>query len=257
MKPFNPRDTLHQNRAIRGWVGGLGQSKWSIGLLRTQPQGTAEEPVLRSVFDGDILRGPADTRGWCNSADGVDPVDLVRDVATDFAEVQPWNVLGWVGVWGIRQRLADKHSVIDSLELRSRTEVPDGRNPSCSIADEIMLREDQTRGDHIGEGSDELLDRDIAGSRAVPEVEQVLVDARYELAVGGCKAGYIKKLSNSAGGNKHVVSRTSIVLDTKTEPHGSEGGSGKSEGSLLSRRKRDGDVGKIVDSRLFNWPRER
>ena len=49
--------------------------------------------------------------------------------------------------------------------------------------------------------------------------------------------------------HKHVVGRTGIVLNAKRDPHGSEGGSGGSKGSLLSRGKRDGDVGKIIGSR--------
>jgi len=61
----------------------------------------------------------------------------------------------------------------------------------------------------------------------------------------------------SGHAHKHVVSRTSIVLNAKTESHGGEGGSGSSKSGQLSRRKRDGDVGEIVGSRLLNWSRDR
>jgi len=171
--------------------------------------------------------------------------------------VQPWNVLGRVGIWGVRQRLADHHSVLNSLKLRGRTEVPDRRNPSGGVLDKIMLGEDQIRGDDLGENFDQLLDRDTVGSRAGPDLEQVIVDSRYEIAFGAGKVGYIEKLGNGASGNKHVVGRTGIVLNAKSEPHGGEGGSGCSKSGQLSRSERDRDVGEIRGSWLFSWSRDR
>ena len=134
-----------------------------------------------------------------NSTSGVDPVNFVRNVTADLPKVQPRNVLGWVGIWSIRQSFADEHGVIDSLELRSCAEVPDGRNPSRGVLDEIMLREDQTRGHDLRENIDQLLDRDAVGGRAVPELEQVVMDSRYKFAVGARKARYVEKLGNGAG----------------------------------------------------------
>ena len=91
--------------------------------------------------------------------------------------MQPWNVLGRVGIWGIRQSLPDEHGVIDTLELWGCTEVPDRGNTSGGVLDKIMLGEDQIRGDDFGEDIDQLLDRDTTGSRAVPEFVQVVVDS--------------------------------------------------------------------------------
>ena len=121
---------------------------------------------------------PETYRGGGNSADGGYPIDFIRDVATDFPKMQPWNVFGWVGIWGIRQSLADEHGVTDTLELRSRTEVPDRRNPSGAVLDEIVLREDSIRGDDVGEGVDQLLDGGTVGTRPVPNVEHVIGDSR-------------------------------------------------------------------------------
>jgi len=101
------------------------------------------------------------------------------------------------------------------------------------------------------------LDSSTSGARAVPEVEQVVVDSRNELVVGARKAGYVEKLGNSASGDKHVVTRTGVVLNTKPEPHSSEGGGGGTEGSLLSRRKRDSGLGEIANSRLSRQSRDR
>ena len=41
----------------QGW-GTRPNPKWSTKLLRAQPQGTTVEPILGSVFNGDILRRP-------------------------------------------------------------------------------------------------------------------------------------------------------------------------------------------------------
>ena len=85
--------------------------------------------------------------------------------------MQPRDVLGRVGIRCVRQSLSDEHSVIDALELLSRTEVPDRGNPSGGVLDKIMLREDQIRGDDLGKDIDQLLDRDTVGSRTVPDLE--------------------------------------------------------------------------------------
>ena len=145
-------------------------------------------------------------RGRRNSTSGIEPVNFVRDVTTDFPNVQPWHVLGRVGIWGIRQSLADENSVLDPLELRSRAEVPDGRNSSRGVLDEIMLGQNQILGDDFGEDVDQLLDRDTVGSRAVPEFEQVIVDSRYEFAVGARKAGYVEKFGNGASSTVKSIS---------------------------------------------------
>jgi len=117
-------------------------------------------------------------RGGGNPTDGGDPVDFIRNVTADFPNVQPWDVLGRIGIWSVRQSLADEHGVINTLELRGCTEVPDRRNPSGGVLDKIMLGEDQTRGDDLGKDIDQLLDRNTVGSRAVPDFEQVIVDGR-------------------------------------------------------------------------------
>ena len=57
--------------------------------------------------------------------------------------------------------------------------------------------------------------------------------------------------------HKHVIGGTSIVLNTKSEPHSSEGGSGRPERGLLGRRKRDTGLGEIAYSLLSRRPRDR
>lgn len=121
---------------------------------------------------------PETYRGGGNSADGGDPVDFIRNITTDFAEVQPCNIFGWVGIWGIRQCLADEYCVIDTAEFRGRTEVPDRGNTSGAVVVEIMLREDSIRGDDVGEDIDQLLDGNTVGTRIVPDVEHVIGDSR-------------------------------------------------------------------------------
>ena len=92
--------------------------------------------------------------------------------------MQPRDVLGRVDIRYVRQRLSNKNGVLDPLELFGRAEVPDGRDPSGRVLDEVVLRENHPRRDGVGEGLDQLLDRGISRVRAVPEVEQVTVDGR-------------------------------------------------------------------------------
>jgi len=137
-------------------------------------------------------------RGWRNSACGVDPVDLVRDVTADLLNVHPRDILGRISIRCIRPGPSDEHCILYPLELWIRTEVPDGGNPSGGVADEIVLSEDQVRGNDFGEDIDQLLDRDVSGTRAVPEAEQVIVDSRYEPTVGARKAGDVENLGDGA-----------------------------------------------------------
>jgi len=122
-------------------------------------------------------------RRWRNSPNGEDPVDLIRDATADFPKVQPRNVLGRINIRSVRQSLSDEHGVVNPLELLSCAEVPDGRNASSGVGGEKVLRQDHVLGNDVGEGLDQLLDGDTLGARAVPEVEQVVVDSRYEIAV--------------------------------------------------------------------------
>ena len=117
-------------------------------------------------------------RGGSNSADCGDPIDFVRDVTAGFPNVQPCHVFGWIGIRGIRQRLADEHSVIDPAELWGRPEVPDGRNTTGVVLVEKVLSEDGIRGEDIGKDINQLLDCGIFCLSVVPDVEYVTVDRR-------------------------------------------------------------------------------
>jgi hypothetical protein len=54
--------------------------------------------------------------------------------------------------------------------------------------------------------------------------------------------------------HKHVVGRTRVVLNTESDPHSGQRNSGGSERSLLSRRKRDSDLGEIAGPVLLRRP---
>lgn len=91
--------------------------------------------------------------------------------------MQQRDVPGRVSTGCIRQNFSDENSVINPLEPWSRAEVPDGRNSSGAVRDEVVLSEDRVGGNDVGEALDQLLDRYASRTGAVPEVEQVVVDS--------------------------------------------------------------------------------
>lgn len=116
-------------------------------------------------------------RGRRNPADGVDSVYLVRDETTDLPEVHPRDVYSRAAARRIRQGPSDENSIIVPLELRVRAEVPLGGYSSGGVRNEIMLAEDQRRGNDGGEGCDELLDRGIPCT-SVPGLKQLVLHSR-------------------------------------------------------------------------------
>jgi len=183
----------------------------------TQSQGASVKPILGSVFDGDIC--PTNARGWRNSSNSKDPVDFVRYITADFPKVQPRDVLCRIGIRSACQRLSDEHGILNPIELLSRAEVPDWGNSSSGVVDKVVLGEDHVWGNDTGEGHNQFLNGSTSDARAIPQVEQIIVDSRYEFAVGTCKVGYIKYFGNGPSRNEYVVGRASIVLNTKGEPN--------------------------------------
>lgn len=94
--------------------------------------------------------------------------------------------------------------------------------------------------------------------------------------VGTGKTRYVETLGNGASGpvtsislgiarihtltrhaHKHVAGGTGIVLNTESDPYGSEGSGGGSERSQLSGRKWDRYLREIANSRLSRRLRDR
>lgn len=99
-----------------------------------------------------------------------------------------------------------------------------------------------------------MVDKSLLLVLARQEMSKSSATAPAELSRQSVSAKYTHIQNRHA--HKHIVCRTGIVLNTKTEPHSNEGGGGQSEGSLLSRRKRDGDIGEIMGTR-FRRSRDR
>lgn len=85
----------------------------------------------------------ANTGGRRNPACSECPIDFIGKVTADFYKMQPRDVLGRVRIRCVRHNISDEHRVGNPLELWNRPRVPDRRDTSGPVVDEIVLAKDR------------------------------------------------------------------------------------------------------------------
>ena len=116
------------------------------------------------------------------SADCIDPINLIRDIARGIRNPQPVNVIRRVNGRHDRPRtLSDENRVRLSMESLGRSEIPDGRDPRPGrIRDEVVISENDFGGHEGGDDRSDLLNGDF-GRYVDPSCVQGLLDRAEEI----------------------------------------------------------------------------
>ena len=163
------------------------------------PERSSIKPVLGNIFDANIiglaisaLQGTGHQRSTFSrpkqkkayrsrrlSTDGIDPVNLIRDISGNLSDPQPVDIIGRINRRRDRcNTRSDEKCVFFSLELLSRSEVPDRREPGSNrIRDEVMIGLDDFGGQQGGDDGGDFLNGDVARD-VNPGIVNGLLDRR-------------------------------------------------------------------------------
>ena len=119
------------------------------------------------------------------STDGVDPINLIRNVPRDLSDPQPVDVIGRVdGRYDRSDTLPDENSILLPEEPLVSPEVPDRRESGPSgVWDEVVVSLDDLGGEQSGDDGGDVLNGDFR-SQVDPSIVQRLLDGPEESGGG-------------------------------------------------------------------------